>query len=79
MSASAEVGVIVPFTRSPHHLASQLGALAAHPLLFADADDEVSPGSLAAMAAGLYRHEFVTSAFDHRSLNPEWLGRGTIL
>ena len=42
-------------------------------LLFVDADDEVAPGYVVEMAAGLDRHEFVTSAFDHRSLNPEWV------
>ncbi len=42
-------------------------------LIFIDADDEVAPGYLAAMAAGLDRHDFVTSAFDHRVLNPEWV------
>jgi glycosyltransferase involved in cell wall biosynthesis len=42
-------------------------------LLFVDADDEVAPGYVAAMADGLDRFDFVTSAFDHRPLNPEWL------
>jgi glycosyltransferase involved in cell wall biosynthesis len=42
-------------------------------LIFADADDQVAPGYLAAMAAGLDRYDFVTSAFDHRALNPEWV------
>jgi glycosyltransferase involved in cell wall biosynthesis len=42
-------------------------------LVFVDADDEIAPGYLAAMAAGLERHDFVISAFDHETLNPEWL------
>jgi transposase len=42
-------------------------------LLFVDADDQVAAGYLAAMAAGLDRHDFVTSSFDHRTLNPEWV------
>jgi glycosyltransferase involved in cell wall biosynthesis len=42
-------------------------------LLFVDADDQVAPGYLAAMAAGLHRHDFITSSFDHRALNPEWV------
>ena len=42
-------------------------------LVFVDADDEVAPGYLAAMGAGLERHDFVISAFDHETLNPEWV------
>jgi glycosyltransferase involved in cell wall biosynthesis len=45
----------------------------ARKLLFIDADDEVAPGYVAAMAAALDRHEFVTSAFDHKTLNPAWV------
>jgi glycosyltransferase involved in cell wall biosynthesis len=41
-------------------------------LIFVDADDEVAPGYLAAMAAGLDRYDFITSNFDHRTLNPQW-------
>jgi glycosyltransferase involved in cell wall biosynthesis len=42
-------------------------------LIFIDADDEVAPGYLAAMAEGLERHDFIVSAFDHEALNPPWL------
>ena len=42
-------------------------------LIFIDADDEVAPGYLREMAAGLDRHDFVTSNFDHSALNPEWV------
>jgi glycosyltransferase involved in cell wall biosynthesis len=42
-------------------------------LIFVDADDVIAPGYIAAMAAALDRHDFVTSAFDHVALNPEWL------
>jgi glycosyltransferase involved in cell wall biosynthesis len=42
-------------------------------LIFLDADDEVAPGYLAAMASALDEHDFVTSAFDHRTLNPDWV------
>jgi glycosyltransferase involved in cell wall biosynthesis len=42
-------------------------------LIFVDADDVIAPGYLAAMAAALDRHDFVTSAFDHVALNPEWV------
>jgi glycosyltransferase involved in cell wall biosynthesis len=39
-------------------------------LAFCDADDRVESGWLAAMAAALTRHSFVTGAIDHDSLNP---------
>jgi glycosyltransferase involved in cell wall biosynthesis len=42
-------------------------------LIFVDADDEIAPGYLSAMAAGLERHDFIMSAFDHQTLNPEWV------
>jgi glycosyltransferase involved in cell wall biosynthesis len=42
-------------------------------LIFIDADDEVAPGYLEEMAAALDRHDFVTSNFDHSTLNPEWV------
>jgi glycosyltransferase involved in cell wall biosynthesis len=42
-------------------------------LLFVDADDEVAPGYVAKMAAALDRHDFVTSAFDQETLNPDWV------
>jgi glycosyltransferase involved in cell wall biosynthesis len=42
-------------------------------LTFADADDVIAPGYIAATAAALDRHDFVTSAFEHVALNPEWL------
>lgn len=43
-------------------------------LLFCDADDEVAPGWLAAMAGALAAHPFVASRFELRRLNPGWLG-----
>jgi glycosyltransferase involved in cell wall biosynthesis len=45
-------------------------------LLFVDADDEVAPGYVAAMADALARHEFVAARFDSDTLNPGWV-RGT--
>jgi glycosyltransferase involved in cell wall biosynthesis len=45
-------------------------------LLFVDADDEVEPGYIAAMADALDRHEFVAARFDSDTLNPGWV-RGT--
>ena len=67
--------VVDAFEGSGAGYARNVGArrASANKLLFVDADDEVTPGYVAAMGAGLDRHEFVTSAFDHRSLNPEWV------
>jgi glycosyltransferase involved in cell wall biosynthesis len=45
----------------------------AEKLIFVDADDVVAPGYLSAMAAALDDHDFVMSAFDHETLNPEWV------
>jgi glycosyltransferase involved in cell wall biosynthesis len=49
------------------------GHASARKLLFVDADDEVAPGYISTMAAALDRHDFVTSAFDQETLNPEWV------
>jgi len=42
-------------------------------LIFVDADDEVTPGYLNAMAAALDEYDFIISAFDHEALNPDWV------
>jgi glycosyltransferase involved in cell wall biosynthesis len=42
-------------------------------LLFVDADDDVAPGYISAMATALDSHEFVTSRVDSYSLNEKWL------
>jgi glycosyltransferase involved in cell wall biosynthesis len=42
-------------------------------LLFVDADDEVAPGWLAAMAAALGEHAFVACRYDNVALNPPWV------
>lgn len=57
--------------RGPGH-ARNAGAAAARGelLLFCDADDEVAPGWLAAMAAALRRHGLVASRYDAARLNP---------
>lgn len=41
-------------------------------ILFCDADDEVAPGWLAAMAGALDDHGFVAAQLDHVSLNEAW-------
>jgi GT2 family glycosyltransferase len=42
-------------------------------LVFVDADDEVAPGYLAAMARALEEHDFVAARYDTDSLNPDWV------
>jgi glycosyltransferase involved in cell wall biosynthesis len=42
-------------------------------LLFVDADDEIAPGYVHAMAAALQTHELVTSRVDSTTLNPAWV------
>lgn len=44
-------------------------------ILFCDADDQVAPGWVAALAAALARYEFVASRMDVDKLNPPWLAR----
>jgi glycosyltransferase involved in cell wall biosynthesis len=55
--------------------ARNVGAAAARGdvLLFVDADDEVAPGWLAAMAAALAEHAFVACRYDNAALNPAWV------
>lgn len=55
--------------------ARNVGAAAAtgEALLFCDADDEVAPGWLAAMAGALAEHSFVACRYDNEKLNPEWV------
>jgi peptidoglycan/xylan/chitin deacetylase (PgdA/CDA1 family)/glycosyltransferase involved in cell wall biosynthesis len=42
-------------------------------LCFVDADDELEPGYLTAMAAALESHDFVTSRVDSLALNTSWV------
>lgn len=55
--------------------ARNMGARAAsgEKLLFVDADDEIAPGYVQAMADALDREDFVTASHDAETLNPEWL------
>jgi glycosyltransferase involved in cell wall biosynthesis len=57
--------------------ARNLGATVARGdvLAFVDADDEVAPGWLAAIAAALAAHPFVACRFDSDTLNPEHVRR----
>lgn len=55
--------------------ARNAGAAAARgdALLFVDADDQVAPGYLAAMAEALDEHEFVAARLDAEHLNSGWI------
>ncbi|MFM7270463.1 MAG: glycosyltransferase [Actinomycetes bacterium] len=50
-----------------------LAAARADVLLMVDADDEVAPGWLAAMAGALAQSQLVAGALDIDALNPEWV------
>jgi glycosyltransferase involved in cell wall biosynthesis len=66
----APVVVDATFRRGPS-FARNVGARAAHGdlIVFVDADDEVAPSYLRAMAEGLTRHRFVGARVDHERLN----------
>lgn len=55
-------------SRNAGAAAARGGALA-----FCDADDEVAPDWLAAMAVALARHDLVAARYDARKLNPAWI------
>ncbi|HEY5011754.1 MAG TPA: glycosyltransferase family 2 protein, partial [Acidimicrobiia bacterium] len=42
-------------------------------VVFVDADDEVDPAYVAAMARALGDHEVVAARLDHSALDPEWM------
>ena len=46
---------------------------AGNAVVFVDADDEVAPGYLSAIAAALIDHPFVACRLDCEALNPEWV------
>jgi glycosyltransferase involved in cell wall biosynthesis len=43
---------------------------------FCEADDEVAPGWVAAMAQALAQHDLVAGPLDYTKLNPDWLVKG---
>ncbi len=57
----------------PHARNIGVKASRAPAILFCDADDEVAPGWLAAMAAALSESDFVACALDVEKLNPPWV------
>jgi glycosyltransferase involved in cell wall biosynthesis len=74
-SRQLDLRVVDASQRAGAGYASNVGARHAlgRKLLFVDADDEVAPGYVSAMASALDSHDFVTSAFDQETLNPEWV------
>lgn len=64
---------VVPVARKGRHHALNEGARTARGewLVFVDADDEVAPGFLAAMARGLEAHPVVAGRLEHVRLNPD--------
>ena len=74
-SGRIPVRVIAATERAGAAYARNVGARAAEgsKLLFVDADDEVAPGYVAAIASALDEHQFVTSKVDSQTLNDEWI------
>lgn len=66
IDASAEKG-------QPFALNTGIHAANGRRIILCDADDEVAPGWLRAMAMALEEHRFVASRMDLRKLNPPWL------
>ena len=66
IDASAEQG-------QPYALNTGIRAAKGSRIILCDADDEVAPGWLRAMAAALRDHPLVASRMDQRKLNPAWL------
>lgn len=61
-----------PRPGKPYALNTGIAAAAGEGLVLLDADDEVAPGYLAAMAAGLERYDLVSAEIDTTALNPPW-------
>ena len=73
-SGRIPVKVIAATERTGAAYARNIGARAAtgSKLVFVDADDELAPGYVAAIAAALDQHPFVTSKVDSLTLNDQW-------
>jgi glycosyltransferase involved in cell wall biosynthesis len=69
------IRVVDAFDRANASYARNVGARASRgsKLVFADADDELAPGYLAAMSMALDVHPFVTSRVDTNALNEPWV------
>jgi GT2 family glycosyltransferase len=57
----------------PHTYNVGIAAATGDAFAFAEADDEVGEGWLAAMGNALREHSFVAARLEHRKLNPEWV------
>jgi glycosyltransferase involved in cell wall biosynthesis len=69
-----EIKIVDAAEKANLSYARNLGARAAtgDKLIFLDADDEVAPGYLAAIAAAFEAHDFLTPRLESSSLNPGW-------
>ncbi len=60
----------------PHSYNVGIQAAAGEAFLFCEADDQVAPGWLVAMAAALTHHDFVACRMDYQTLNEPWRLQG---
>jgi len=67
--------VVDASARRGRHYACNVGVRNARgsAIVFVDADDEVAPEYVAAMAEALRDHEVVAARLDHLALDPEWM------
>jgi GT2 family glycosyltransferase len=70
-----ELRVVDASARPGRHHACNVGVADARgeSIVFVDADDEVAPGYIGAMAHALREHEVVAARLDHVALDPEWM------
>jgi glycosyltransferase involved in cell wall biosynthesis len=75
-----ELRVVSATARRGAGHARNVGAMAAtgEALIFCDADDQVSPGYLAAMHRALSQHDFVAGRLECTLLNHSWLHQGRV-
>jgi GT2 family glycosyltransferase len=71
----AGLRVVDASARRGRHYACNVGVGAARApsIVFVDADDEVAPSYVAAMAGALSEHEVVAARLDHLALDPAWM------
>jgi GT2 family glycosyltransferase len=70
-----DLRVVDASARPGRHHACNVGVADARGrlIVFVDADDEVAPGYIGAMARALSEHEVVAARLDHVALDPEWM------
>ena len=70
-----ELRVVDASARRGRHYACNVGVRHARgrSIVFVDADDEVAPGYIAAMAHALREHTVVAARLDHIALDPAWM------